>query len=132
MKRFVSMLLASVMTFSTFGMVAFADDGQQSASAGSKVETQSVDDSKDISTWGDDVYLEEKVFEYDPTKGNVDSFYSKHEKYSVATVENVLSALRCAGCWDMIEKATLTIGNKTFKLDDDANYDQYLKAGVAI
>ena len=72
MKKLVSMLLASVMTFSTFGMVAFADDGQQAAPARSKaVATQSSRNIRDL------VYLKKTSYawynkvvdgEYNPTR----------------------------------------------------------------
>lgn len=94
MKKFVSMLLASVMTFSTFGMVAFADDGQQSASDGSKVKVQSVDESQESNSWNVEkwnLHLDKSTFEYCPTEDNT-KFYGTHEEFS--RVENVLKHLK--------------------------------------
>lgn len=94
MKRFVSMLLASVMTFSTFGMVAFADDGPQSTSDGSKVKVQSVDESQESNSWNVEkwnLHLDKSEFEYLPSD-YYKKFYGTHKEFS--TMANILKHIK--------------------------------------
>ena len=139
MKKLVSMLLASVMTFSTFGMVAFADDGQQSASAGSKTtpQTQSVtgnsktavqSTSKDISKYG--LHLGQDSFMYDPSKGNS---YEDNENF--ASVDDILNQIECddeefSYAGDLLSNLIIKIGNTTYDYDKyEKNQKVYLKPG---
>ena len=143
MKRFISMLLASVMTFSTFGMVAFADDGQQEESASgnqkaqtqsvakeSKVAVQDINETYDLSSCK--FFLEKKSFTCDPSKGKSGEFND-----NFATVGSILEHLECetipegaGGLNDIYENCTFKIGNASYKYyDDDKNYNTYLNAG---
>ena len=140
MKRFISMLLASVMTFSTFGMVAFADDGQQAASAGdnTKAQTQSVAKESKVAVQdvasndiGKLVYMSKKSFEYDPSGGELAEY---DEKFS--SVDTILSSIKYTEAGDESEFAlddeddvTIRIGNTTYLYDDEKNIKRVLKPG---
>lgn len=126
MKKLVSMLLASVMTFSTFGMVAFADDGQQAATAGSKaVATQSSRNVRDL------VALSKKSFEYDFTKGKLAGKDKKRHYASVSAVLNSITRTDAGSSvgFSVNSDATYKIGNTTYQYDDKSNSKRTLNPG---
>ena len=139
MKRFVSMLLASVMTFATFGMVAFADDGQQaeSASGNQKAQTQSVAKESKMAVQdmasndiGKFVYMSKKSFEYDPSGGS----WAEEYDGKFSTVETILSSIEYTEAgeksdFNLYHDATFRIGNTQYNIDDEKNGKRVLRPG---